>query len=197
MSLLFKSREEREIERNIEIKKGLNSIRKNLKELGKSQQEYIQKAHRAKEIGAKEQFLFLRQILKRTIGQKKILERQLLAIETALQIKNQAESQAQFVRSLSALSNAINIAFGNTDFATNQEDFAKALSKAESMEKHMEIFLDTTQSMMGQDTSEISEQELDNMLKIPLHDKADEDIDQDISRGLQEIEKVLGDSQSV
>ena len=44
----FKSKEERGIERDIEVRKGINSIKRNIKQLRKHEKSYIEKAKRAK-----------------------------------------------------------------------------------------------------------------------------------------------------
>ena len=89
---LFKSRDERRIEREIEVRRGINLIRRNIRDLTRSEQDYIKKAQRSLQMGSQEQLKFLKQTIKRTAAQRRAMERQLLNIETAMQIKNQAAS---------------------------------------------------------------------------------------------------------
>ena len=46
---LFKTREERRIEREIEVRKGINAIRANIRDLERNEKEYLAKAKRAKQ----------------------------------------------------------------------------------------------------------------------------------------------------
>jgi len=191
---LFKSKEERRIERNIEMRKGTNAIRKNIQKLNKSEKEYIQKAQKARQIGAEEQFNFIKQMLKRTASQKKMLERQLLMLDTAVQIKNQAEAHSQFVQSMKSLAKAINLAFGATDFTAGYKEFEKAMAKAESMEERMELFLDmNNDSLMQQTDSElVSDKEIERMIDAQIEKDEKVEFDNEISQELKDIEKELG-----
>ena len=57
---LFKSKDERRIERDLEIRKGLAGIKRNIKQLEKHEREYLKKAQRAKRINSSEQLGFLK-----------------------------------------------------------------------------------------------------------------------------------------
>jgi hypothetical protein len=95
---LFKSKEEKRIERDIEVRKGINSIKRNVKELKRHENSYLEKAKRAKQIDDEQQLQFLKRALRKCILTRKMRERQLLSIETAMQIRNQAEADANFAR---------------------------------------------------------------------------------------------------
>ena len=118
---LFKSREEKRIEREIQIRKGINQIKKNIRDLERNEKEYVHKARRAVELGSGEQVEFLKKTLKRTAGQRRLMERQLLNIETAVQIKNQAEAHAGFAKAMNALARSIRESFGAADMARTQK----------------------------------------------------------------------------
>ena len=97
---IFKSKEERRIARDMEIKKGIQRIRRQMKELQKSEEEWLSKAREAARMKAPDQLAFVRKSLKATTFQRRMLERQLLTIEAAFQMKNQAESFAVFAESM-------------------------------------------------------------------------------------------------
>ena len=82
---MFKSKEEKRIERDIEVRKGVNSLKRNIRDLAKHEVSYILKAKKAKKIGDQSQYDFLKRQLKKTAAQKRMRERQLLSIETAVQ----------------------------------------------------------------------------------------------------------------
>ena len=104
---IFKSREEKKIERTIEVRKGVNSLKRNIRDLAKHETSYVTMAKKAKKIGDNDQYKFLKRQLKKTAAQRRLRERQLLSIETAVQIKNQAESDADFARSMGAVANVV------------------------------------------------------------------------------------------
>ena len=193
---LFKSKAERKMERDLEIRKGINHIKRQIRDLDRNEKDYITKAKRARKMGANDQFSFLRKTLKKTASQKILLERQLLNIETAYQIKNQAEAHAQFAKSMNAVSHSIAETFGATDLAATQRDFEQALMKAESMEQQMEIFLDSVSETMGMDPTSsadlVSDEDIDQMVDAEIVHEEGEPLDAEISEGLKEIEKELG-----
>ena len=194
---LFKSREERHIERNLEIRKGVNAIRRNIGGLERHEREYLEKAKRAKSLGSSAQLNFLKQTLKKTMSQRVLMERQLLNIETALQIKNQAEAHGQFAKAMNAISKSIGEMFAQTDLAKTQVQFEKAMQKAHTMEEQMELFLDlSSQSMFGyegESASElVSDSDIDNLISEEVAHDETAKIDDEIAGGIREIEEELG-----
>ncbi|MEM7261592.1 MAG: hypothetical protein AAF488_06340 [Planctomycetota bacterium] len=194
---LFKTKEERRIERQIEVRKGINAIRRNIRDLEKNEAEYVEKAKRAAQLGSTEQLSFLKQTLKRTAGQRRIMERQLLNIETALQIKNQAEAHAQFASSMNAVSHAISDAFGSTDLTQTQQEFERAMAKAESLEQQMEVFLDMSSSSMfgyeGSGSDVVSDAEIDRMIDDEvMAEESRSELDASIVDGLDAVRRELG-----
>ncbi|MCA8959542.1 MAG: hypothetical protein KDC38_03470 [Planctomycetes bacterium] len=194
---LFKSKDERRIDREIEVRKGLNAIRRNIRDLEKNEEEYLEKAKRAARLGSDSQLKFLKQTLKRTASQRLLMERQLLNIETAMQIKNQAEAHAQFANSMNAVSKAIGDAFGRTDLTQTQREFERAMAKAESLEQQMDIFIDmSSSSMFGYEPSGsevISDQEIDRMIDaevLAVEDRSE--LDEEIASGLEAVRRELG-----
>ena len=192
---LFKSKVERKIERDIQVKQGVSQIRKQLKAAEKNEKGYIEKARRAKRIGANDQVAFLKRAVRQTIAQRMRFERQLLAIETAAQMKDQAETHAAFAKSMNAVSKAIGDVFGSVDLSKTQKDFEVAMARAENMQERMDIFLDmTSDSMMtgedGVDEDVISDAELDQLIGGA---ESKPELDAEISKGLDEIEKELGE----
>jgi len=193
---LFKSKEQRRIERDIEIRKGISQIKRHIRSLEKSEKDYLKKARRAKQISSEQQLSFLKSTLKKTAAQKRLMERQLLNIETALQIKNQAEAHSQFAKSINAVSRSIAEMFGNTDLTQTQGDFERAMAQAQSMEERMEIFLDlANETMLGETGSSeelVTDEEIDALIESEVAESEGKGIDEAISKGLKEIEKELG-----
>jgi len=193
---LFKSREERRIERDIEVRKGVNALRRNIRELAKHEASYIQKAKRARKIGDRDQYEFLKRQLKKTAAQRRLRERQLLSIETAIQIKDQAESDADFARSMGAVAKAVSEVYGSVDFAKTQKNFEKAMMQAETLQQQMEIFLEMTQEhvMAGEVEGEneiVSDAEIDRMLEEEVVHEEDGPVDREIEKGLKDIQDEL------
>jgi hypothetical protein len=193
---MFKSREEKRIDRDIEVRKGVNSLKRNIRDLAKHEFSYVHKAKQAKKIGDAKQYDFLKHQLKKTAAQKRMRERQLLSIETAVQIKNQAESDADFAKSMGSVAKAVSDVYGSVDFAKTQKNFEKAMLQAETLQQQMEIFLEMTQEhvMSGEGEGEnelVSDAEIDKMLEEEvLHDESGP-VDKEIEKGLKDIQDEL------
>ncbi|MFQ5591176.1 MAG: hypothetical protein ACE5HE_08450 [Phycisphaerae bacterium] len=168
---LFKSAEERRIERDIKIRQGIRRIEKSIREQAKFQDEFIRNAQHAKKIGDTNQYAFIRNSLKKTAMIRKMLERQLLAVKNALLIKRQAEASADFAQSMGLMASEIGKLFGETDLVKTQADWEKAMVQSQTMEERMSMFLDTIEDVAAQDmemsTTEevITDDEIDRLIE--------------------------------
>jgi hypothetical protein len=193
---LFKSKEERRIERNIQVRKALTQIRRQLKANEKYELDYIEKAKRARKLGWMNQYEFLKKAIKKTATIKIRLERQLLALESATQLKDQAEGHYDFAKAMNAFSKSIAEVFGSTDMAKTQVNFEKAMSKAESIEERMDAFLETTsESMFGYEGSSeeelVSDRDIEKMLEEEVAHEERKGIDDQIDKDIADIEEEL------
>ncbi len=194
---LFKSPEDRRIERELSIRKGINSIRRNIRDLERNEKQYLEKARRALQMGSQEQVQFLKSALKRSAAQKRAMERQLLNIETALQIKNQAEAHAEFATAMNSLSKSISDMFGATDFTRTQKDFEKAMMQAQTMEERADLFLESSSSSLfgyeGSGEDLVSDDEIDRMIEDEaVAEESKSELDDAIDKGLDDVRKELG-----
>jgi hypothetical protein len=157
---LFKSAEERRIERDIKIRQGIRRIEKSIREQGKFQDEFIRNAQHAKKIGDMSQYAFIRNSLKKTATIRKMLERQLLSVKNALLIKKQAEASADFASAMGMMATEIGKLFGETDLVKTQADWEKAMVQSQTMEERMNMFLDTVEDVAAQDAEMSSDSEV-------------------------------------
>lgn len=168
---LFKSAEERRIERDIKIRQGIRRIEKAIREQEKFSEEFIKNAQRARKIGDESQYKFIRNSLKKTATIKKVLERQLLSVKNAMLIKRQAEASADFAGAMGMMAGEIGKLFGAVDLVKTQADWEKAMVQSQTMEERMSMFLDTIEDVAAQDaelstSSEVvSDEEIDRMIE--------------------------------
>lgn len=193
---LFKSKEERRLERTMQVRRALTHLRRQIKDSDKYEQAYIEKAKRARKLGWNNQYEFLRKAIKKTANVKVRLERQLLALESASQIKEQTEGHAQFASAMNALSKSIAEAFGVADLAKTQVNFEKAMAQAESLEERMDTFLEMTSESMfgyeGQSEGElVSDADIDKMLGAEVAHEERAGAEPDIDADLASIEREL------
>ena len=124
------------------------------------------------------------------------MERQLLNIETAVQIKNQAEAHAGFAKAMNALARSIRESFGAADMVKTQKNFERAMAQADSLEEQMELFLDmSSQSMFGYEPSGdeiVTDEEIDQMVAAEAGEESSADVDREVRKGIREIQQELG-----
>ncbi len=180
---LFKSAEERRIERDIKIRQGIRRIEKSIREQAKFQDEFIRNAQHAKKIGDTSQYAFIRNSLKKTATIRKMLERQLLSVKNALLIKRQAEASADFARSMGVMASEIGRLFGETDLVKTQADWEKAMVQSQTMEERMEMFLDTVEDVAAQDVEMgkarevVTDEEIDRLIEAEAEVEHQKELD--------------------
>ena len=140
---LFKSKDERRVEREMKIRQGIRAIEKSIRQQEKFSGDFIKNAQNAKKIGDEQQYQFIRSALKKTAAIKKMLQRQLLAIQNAMLIQQQAQASQQFADAMQLMAREIGRVFGELDLTKTQADWERAVSQAGSIEERMELFLDT------------------------------------------------------
>lgn len=180
---LFKSSEERRIERDIKIRQGIRRIEKAIREQGKFQDEFIRNAQHARKIGDTNQYTFIRNSLKKTATIRKMLERQLLAVKNALLIKRQAEASADFASSMAIMATEIGRLFGETDLVKTQADWEKAMVQSQTMEERMDMFLESVEDIAAQDIElskageVVTDEEIDRLIEAEAEAEHQKELD--------------------
>jgi hypothetical protein len=167
---LFKSKDERRVEREMKIRSGMRAIERSIRQQEKFADDFIRNAQQAKRIGDDGQYKFIRNALKKTATVKKMLERQLLSIRNAMLIQQQAQASQQFAESMSLMAREIGHVFGELDLTKTQTDWEKAVNQASTMEERMDLFLDSmeqsagSESNLGPKEELVTDQEIDRMI---------------------------------
>jgi hypothetical protein len=172
---LFKSKEERRIEREMRIRQGIRAIERSIRQQEKFSDDFIKNAQHARKIGDNQQYLFIRNALKKTAAVKRMLERQLLSIKNAMLIHQQAMASREFAESMNVMAGEISRVFGEMDLTKTQAQWEKAVSQAGSMEERMELFLDSMEQSAAAAASNtvanealVSDDEIDRMIQADV-----------------------------
>jgi hypothetical protein len=171
---LFKSKDERRIEREMKIRQGVRAIEKSIRQQEKFSEDFIKNARHAQQIGDQGQYQFIRSALKKTATVKKMLERQLLSIKNAMLIQQQAAASQQFAESMNLMAKEIGRTFGEMDLTQTQAQWEKAVAQAGSIEERMELFLDSMEqsATSGEPASAggniVSDEEIDRMIQADV-----------------------------
>jgi hypothetical protein len=172
---LFKSKDERRVEREMKIRQGLRSIERSIRQQERFQDDFIKNAQHARKIGDEQQYQFIRSALKKTASVKKMLERQMLAIKNAMLINQQAQASKEFAQSMVLMAEEIGKVFGELDLTKTQAQWERAVAQAGSMEERMELFMDTMeQSAISGSASAapsrelVTDDEIDRMIQADV-----------------------------
>ncbi len=169
---LFKSKDERRIERDLKLKAAFRAIERSIQQQQKFSEEFVKNAQHARRIGDQQQYQFIRNALKRTANLKRMLERQLLTMKSASLISQQAEASRQFAESMNVLSKQISAAYAEIDLTKTQADWEIAVDKSGKLEDRMDHFLDSMQSDSASNPqaseSGVSDAEIDRMIETDV-----------------------------
>ncbi len=171
---LFKSKDERRIEREMRIRQGMRAIERSIRQQEKFANDFIKNAQHARKIGDEGQYQFIRSALKKTAAVKKMLERQLLAIKNAMLIQQQAAASQQFAESMALMAREIGRVFGEMDLSKTQAQWERAVAQAGSMEERMELFLDAMEQGAIAATAQspredlVTDEEIDRMIQADV-----------------------------
>lgn len=194
---LFKSKEERRIERDIKIRQGIRRIEKSIAEQHKFTDEFVKNARKAKQIGDTGQYKMIRNSLKKTAVLRKALERQLVSVKHALLIKRQAEASADFAGAMGMMASEVSRLYGDTNLVKTQMDWEKAMAQSQTMEEKMGMFLDAVEDGAGADiatsTEAISDDEIDAMIEAEEQVEKARD-DQQMSSLRAELAELKGEA---
>jgi hypothetical protein len=189
---LFKSSEERRLEREMEIRKGLSRIKKQIRSFEREEQEFIKKAKRARQLGDGTQLRVIKANLKRTAYTRRMMERQLLNLEVFKQLKGQAEAQADFARALETVSEAIAESYGSVNLAEVHKNCERAISQSESMQQMMELMMEQTSESMAnmegaQSDELVTDEEIDRMIDEAIVAEEKEEMDEKVGGRLDAL----------
>jgi len=171
---LFKSKDERRIEREMKIRAGMRNIERSIRQQEKFADDFVKNAQHAQKIGDTGQYNFIRSALKRTAATKKMLERQLLSMKNAMLIQQQARASQQFAESMQLMAADIGKTFGEMDLTKTQTQWEKAVAQAGSLEERMDMFLDSMESSatatgpVGGKDELVSDAEIDRMIQADV-----------------------------
>ncbi len=194
---LFKSREEKRIERDMKVRSLMRDIERAITQQGKFADDFIANARRAKQIGDEGQYQFIRNALKRTALVKRMLQRQLLSMKNAMLIQQQAQATSQFAKSMDLMARQIGKVFGAIDLSATQRQWEKAMTQADTLSQRMDLFLESMEntaepSAGASDPAQVSDDEIDRMISADVlaEEKAEmtklDELDGQIARELGE-----------
>lgn len=190
---LFKSKRQREIERDINIQRSLSLYRQQIGKLTQHERLYMEKAQRAKKTGDTANFRQLCRLIAQTTNQRRAIESQLLHFETLLQTRDRAKLFGEFARGMKAMSHSIRDTFQEFNTEEILRDLDTALARSSQMENAMSMVLDrvsaATEPQTGGEDA-VSAEEIEKIINTQA-DAASDSLDKEIETSLKAIEQTL------
>ena len=190
---LFKTKQQKELEKKMVIKRTLTTMKQQINELEKQKAVYIAAAKRAKAQGLSAQYQLAVTGLKMTMKQQKKAQEMLLNFELSTQIKDMTAMTKAFLNGMSILSKEMSRLTDSKEFAKIQMEFEKSMEGVQEQGEQMEVFLDSNQSnfdsLAEDETSSTEDKEIAALLdEETSQDEMSDDI---LDKTLDELEKKI------
>lgn len=189
---IFKSRQEKEIEKKMLVKRTINTMNKQINALEEQKKVFVEKAKTAKKNGLKAQYNLALTGYKMTLLQQKRAQEMLLNFEITSQMKDMTMMTKEFLGGMSVLSKEMARLADEKEFIKVQKQFELAMGNAERQAEQMDMFMETSQdtfkSAQGS-TDSIDDKEIKEM--IDRQAGLDEFGDDAIDKELEELQKKM------
>lgn len=189
---IFKSRQEKEIEKKMLVKRTINTMNKQINALEEQKKVFVEKAKTAKKNGLEAQYNLALTGYKMTLLQQKRAQEMLLNFEITSQMKDMTMMTKEFLGGMSVLSKEMARLADEKEFIKVQKQFELAMGNAERQAEQMDMFMETSQdtfkSAQGS-TDSIDDKEIKEM--IDRQAGLDEFGDDAIDKELEELQKKM------
>ncbi len=195
---LFKSKRERELQRDIAIQRALALHRQHASKLQQHERQYMEKALRAKKGGDKVNFQRLCRMVAQTTNERRSVESQLLYFETILQTRDKVGLFKDFASGMKAMARSIGDVFKDFNAGEVLHDVETALAQSNQLEMTMGLVLDrisTAEMSAPTEGDGISAEEIERIVTGQAASQ-ETNVDQEIAAGLKAIEQELTGGES-
>ena len=195
---LFKSKQRKEIEKKMLVKKTINSMNKQINRLEEQKQVFIDAAKRAKEKNLEPQFNLALSGYRMTVQQQKRAQEMLLNFEITAQMRDVTMMTTEFLRSMSVISKEMSKLADAKEFEKIQAQFEEAITAVETQTEQIDSFMELSQESFNhagkaKDGKDITADDFEKY----INEQASKDTlsSADIDKEIEELKKKI-DSES-
>ena len=142
---LFKSKQQKELEKKMLVKRTINTMNKQINRLEDQKQVFIDAAKRAKEKDLDAQYNLALSGYKMTVQQQRRAQEMLLNFEITAQMKDVTMMTSDFLRGMSEISKEMTRLADAKEFAKIQAQFEEAMVAVETQTDQMDNFMEMSQ----------------------------------------------------
>ena len=190
---LFKSKQQKEIEKKMLIKRTINTMNKQIEKLEQQKQVFIHAAKRAKQKDLDAQFNLALSGYKMTVQQQRRAQEMLLNFEITAQMKDVTMMTSEFLRGMSSISQEMTKLADAKEFAKIQAQFEQAMvaveTQTDQMDNFMEMSQETFYNQSKDKTGKMSDEELE---KFIMEQASQDDLSSEaIDKEMEELKKKI------
>ncbi len=182
---MFKSKQDKEFEKKMAIKKTINEMNKQISKLEESEMTFMEIAKDAKLKGLDNQLTLAINGLKQTLAQKKRVQEMLLNFQIMTQTKDMLLSTSQFLEGMGSLSKDMIKLCDEKQFKEVSKQFEKAMYETEAQTEKIDMFMDSSKDAFASISKEptkssISDDEILSLVDSSLVSEETNEIDDQI-----------------
>ena len=192
---LFKSKQRRQLEREMAIQNVLSLHKRRIKELTGHERRYADMAVRARREGDKSNFQKLLRLTAQTMNERRRLNSALLSFEALVQTQKRIEGYAQFAGGMDKATQAIQQVFEGLDLSNVATKVREASTQAQSLDATMNNVLDQVSMSLFETPDDVTEgavsvEDVEKLLTEEA-EGAEASADDEVKRLLGRVEKKL------
>ncbi len=195
MGKLFKTKEEKELEKRMLVRKTMRDIEKHISKLQVQKQKAIESAKQAKIQGSPQQYSLAVSCLRTALAQEKKAKEMLLNFQNTLQMRDLSQMTGEFLKGMSVVSKEMQAITKDMNFAKVQKEFETAMMGVEETTDNIDAMLDSTNDTFSSISSaniNIDDAEIEALIGTQASDQ-EKSLDNDIDNKLKELSKTLND----
>jgi hypothetical protein len=190
---LFKSKRQRELEAEIQVRQSTARIERFIRNCRKVQQRYWDLGKQSLRLGDRAQFGMLAGAFLHAREQINYWERYLLQLETLSVRRDEVAATGEFIKGIAAVTTSILRGASPQQIAAMQTKMEQALAKSESLQELLAVAMESSAGAVFA-SDQLDERKLEEVAgQMTSEAEADErsGYDERISRGLKEVEEAM------
>lgn len=190
---LFKSKQEKEIERRLQVKQGRRKAERHIKDQKSQLQTYWDLSKKAYHLGDRELLQRLVTLILSTRADINNWERRMLYFDMIEAQRDQVVASAEFTKAFDSMADSILASADPIDLSRIQAKLERSLLAAEELEDRLEDFQSTMDDMLSNSNQESANefQEILAQVKKEAENDSDSSIDTEINETLKQIDGML------
>ncbi|MGN0771517.1 MAG: hypothetical protein ACI4MI_02905 [Christensenellales bacterium] len=193
MGRFFKTKEEKELEKRMLVKKTMRDIEKHIVKLQAQKQKAVESAKQAKLQGSPQQYSLAVSCLRTALAQEKKAKEMLLNFQNTLQMRDLSQMTSEFLKGMSIVSKEMQAITKDMNFAKVQKEFETAMMGMENTTDNLDAMLDSTNdtfSAISSSNINIDDAEIEALIGNQASE-SEKELDNAIDKKLDEISKSL------